>query len=89
MAGIKNRFIKNGSFFWGSLFLAWYSAALYSELLKKDYYKSSMVLSCDYLNTQILKNTIEKFNLLAEKGIPRVFRKFLIWIQPPQEYSEI
>ncbi|MEO5600405.1 MAG: hypothetical protein ABIR06_05700 [Cyclobacteriaceae bacterium] len=24
-----------------------------------------MVLSCDYLNTQILKNTIDKFNLLA------------------------
>jgi hypothetical protein len=42
---------------------------LYAELLKKDYYKSSMVLSCDYLNTEILKNTIAKFNLLAaEKG---------------------
>src|SRR5690606_31289512 len=43
--------------------------ALYSTLLKKDYYRSSMVLSCDYLNTQILQNTIDKFNLLAqEKG---------------------
>ena len=26
-----------------------------------------MVLSCDYLNTQMLKNTIDKFNLLASE----------------------
>jgi hypothetical protein len=40
---------------------------VYSELLKKKFYKSSMVLNCDYLNTQILKNTIEKLNLLCEE----------------------
>lgn len=69
MAGLRNQFFKNRVFFTGIIALGLILGTVYSELLKKDYYKSSMVLSCDYLNTQILKNTIEKFNLLAsEKG---------------------
>ena len=70
MAGLRNEFYDNRIFFIGIIFLGLILGGLYSEVLKKDYYKSSMVLSCDYLNTQILKNTIDKFNLLAgEKGI--------------------
>lgn len=69
IAGLRNVFHQNRVFFVGIIILGLILGTLYSELLKKEYYKSSMVLSCDYLNTQILKNTIDKFNLLArEKG---------------------
>jgi hypothetical protein len=65
IAGFRNLFYENRVFFIGIIVLGLILGALYSQLLKKDYYKSSMVLTCDYLNTQILKNTIQKFNLLA------------------------
>ncbi|HEX8041321.1 MAG TPA: hypothetical protein VF490_19375, partial [Chryseosolibacter sp.] len=67
IAGLRNTFYENRVFFLGIIVLGLVLGVLYSELLKKNYYKSSMVLSCDYLNTQILNNTIEKFNLLAEE----------------------
>ncbi len=77
MAGLRNEFHQNRVFFTGIIVLGLILGAIYSEVLKKDYYKSSMVLSCDYLNTQILKNTIDKFNLLAAekgtRGIQEVF----------------
>lgn len=69
IAGLRNLFYANRVFFIGVIVLGLILGFLYSELLKKDYYKSSMILSCDYLSTQILKNTVDKFNLLAaEKG---------------------
>lgn len=67
IAGLRNEFYRNRVFFLGIMVLGLILGGLYSELLKKDYYKSSMVLSCDYLNTQILSNTVEKFNLLAKE----------------------
>ncbi len=79
IAGLRNTFYNNRVFFLGVIILGLILGALYSELLKKDYYKSSMVLSCDYLNTQILKNTIDKFNLLAEeKGLEGLQRELNI-----------
>lgn len=65
IAGLRNQFYHNRVFFIGIMVLGLILGTLYSEVLKQDYYKSSMVFSCDYLNTQILGNTIEKFNLLA------------------------
>src|SRR5690606_9117770 len=67
IAGLRNQFVINRVFFTGIIVLGLVLGALYSTLLKKDYYRSSMVLSCDYLNTQILQNTIDKFNLLAQE----------------------
>ena len=67
IAGLRNTVYGNRVFFLGIIILGLVLGFLYSELLKKDYYKSSMVLSCDYLNTQILKSTVEKFNLLASE----------------------
>lgn len=67
IAGLRNTFFANRVFFLGIIILGLVLGFLYSELLKKDYYKSSMVLTCDYLNTQILQTTIEKFNLLASE----------------------
>lgn len=69
MATLRNQFFSNRLFFLGVIVFGLILGALYSALLKKAYYKSSMVLSCDYLSTQILSNTIQKFNLLAsERG---------------------
>ncbi len=65
IASIRNQFFQNRLFFLGIIILGLILGALYSELLKKKYYKSTMVLSCAYLNTQILKNTIAKLNLLC------------------------
>lgn len=65
IATLRNLFFQNRLFFLGVIILGLILGGLYSELLKKKYYKSTMVLSCDYLNTQILKNTIDKLNLLA------------------------
>jgi hypothetical protein len=67
IASLRRVFYSNRVFFVGIIVLGLILGALYSKLLKKDYFKSSMVLSCDYLNTQILQNTIEKFNLLAQE----------------------
>ena len=69
IAAIRQTFFANRLFFFGIIVFGLILGVVYSEFLKKDYYKSSMVLSCDYLNTQILRNTVDKFNLLAaEKG---------------------
>ena len=47
----------------------------YSSFLKKKFYESTMVLSCDYLSKRIVDNSIEKLNLLAgeesAKGLSR------------------
>jgi hypothetical protein len=67
LALLRNLFFKNRLFFAAIILIGMAFGAGYSELLKKQYYKSTMVLSCDYLNTQTLKNTIEKLNLLCSE----------------------
>jgi len=37
----------------------------YSNLLKKSFYESSMILSSEYLNKRLVDNAVEKLNLLA------------------------
>jgi hypothetical protein len=68
LASLRNLFFDNRLFFAGVILGGLVLGAVYSELLKKKYYKSTMVLSCDYLNTQILSNTVDKFNLLCQEG---------------------
>jgi hypothetical protein len=65
LAGLRNIFFNNRLFFAGIILVGLALGTAYSEILKKKFYKSTMVLSCDYLNTQILENTIEKLNLLC------------------------
>jgi uncharacterized protein involved in exopolysaccharide biosynthesis len=67
LASLRNLLFQNKLFFAGIIILGLILGAVYSELLKKKYYTSTMVLSCDYLNTQILENTIEKLNLLSSE----------------------
>lgn len=78
LATLRNLFFTNRVFFAGVILAGLVLGALYSELLKKKFYQSTMVLSCDYLNLQILTNTIEKLNLLCEEnereGLSEVLR---------------
>ena len=77
LAGLRNTFVTNRLFFLGIILLGLALAAVYSELLKRKVYKSSMVLSCDYLNTQILNNTMDKLNLLCEEHDPEGLAELL------------
>jgi hypothetical protein len=49
----------------------------YANLLSKNYYESTMILSSDYLNKRLVDNTIEKLNLLANEenksGLAKLF----------------
>jgi hypothetical protein len=78
LATLRNLFFVNRLFFAGVILIGLALGAIYSELLKKKFYKATMVLSCDYLNTQILQNTIEKLNLLssepAREGLAEVLK---------------
>lgn len=67
LASVRSTFFQNRLFFAGTIVIGLVLGTVYSELLKKKYYKSTMVLSCDYLNTQILANTVDKLNLLCEE----------------------
>jgi hypothetical protein len=77
MATLRNLFFQNLLFFSGIILVGMVLGGMYSELLKKKYYKSTMVLSCDYLNTQILQNTIDKFNQLAGESDNRGLQEML------------
>lgn len=50
--------------------------ALYSTFLKKDYYETRMVLSCDYFNKRLVDDMVDKLDKLAKErqktGIARV-----------------
>ena len=67
IASLRNIFFENKLFFGGIILFGLILGLLYSELLKKKFYKSTMVLSCDYLNTQTLTNTFDKLNLLCNE----------------------
>jgi hypothetical protein len=65
IASVRNLFFDNKVFFAGIIITGIVLGIIYSNLLKKEYYKSTMVISCDYLNSQIIQNAIDKLNLLA------------------------
>ena len=65
LAGIRSVFFENKKFFALVIIGGLMIGGLYAELFNKKYYKSSMILSCDYLNRRIVESTIEKLNLLC------------------------
>lgn len=67
LSTLRGVFFENKLFFTGVIVAGVALGITYSELLKKEFYKSTMVLSCDYLNSQILKSTIDKLNQLAQE----------------------
>jgi hypothetical protein len=65
IAGLRNLFFSNRVFFGIVLISGLVVGGSYYQFLSKKYYKSSMIISCDYLNNRILENAIEKLNLLC------------------------
>ena len=65
LAGLRQTFFDYKIFFAITILAGLSFGWFYSEGLSKKYYKSTMILSCDYLNRQIVENTIQKLNLLC------------------------
>ncbi len=67
IAGLRNIFFKNRVFFLVIILSGLVIGASYYQFLSKKFYKSSMIISCDYLNSRTMQNAIEKLNLLCEE----------------------
>lgn len=69
IASLRNLFFTNKLFFFILILIGLALGTFYSLLLKKEFYKTTMILSCDYLNTQIVESNMAKLNQLsAEPG---------------------
>ena len=67
IAGLRQTFFDHKIFFALTIIVGLTLGGIYSQVLSKKYYKSTMILSCDYLNRQIVENTIAKLNLLCNE----------------------
>jgi hypothetical protein len=65
MAGFRSLFFNNLLFFSIIISIGLLIGVVYSTTLQKTYYRSTMIINCAYLNAEILKNTIEKLNVLS------------------------
>ncbi|HNP77294.1 MAG TPA: hypothetical protein PKM91_08655 [Cyclobacteriaceae bacterium] len=65
LAILRSVFFSNKVFFGIIVTTGVLLGITYSEALTRKYYKSTMILSCDYLNREIISNSIDKLNLLA------------------------
>lgn len=76
IAVLRRQFLTNFIFFIVIIGLGVSSALAYSTFMSKRYYTSSMIIRCSYINMAIMKNTIDKLNLLCEekdrKGLSEV-----------------
>jgi hypothetical protein len=66
LSSLRNLFVSNLIFFMVTIVIGIALGTVYIKLIRKKEYRSSMVLSCSYLNNHIVNNTIEKLNLLCE-----------------------
>lgn len=68
--------LENRFSFLGIIVTSILIGTLYSVFLKKDYYETRMVLSCDYFNKRLVDDMVEKLNKLAweheKKGLAKV-----------------
>jgi hypothetical protein len=65
IAGLRNLFFTNRIFFLIVIFSGLVIGGSYFQFLSKKFFKSSMIISCDYLNNRIMQNSIGKLNLLC------------------------
>lgn len=65
IAGLRNIFFTNKVFFLIVMISGLVLGGSYFQFLSKKFFKSSMIVSCDYLNNRIMKNSIDKLNLLC------------------------
>lgn len=67
LADLRYTFFNNRLFFGITITVGLLLGLLYSEFLSKKFYKSSMILSCEYLTIKVVNSSIEKLNQLAKE----------------------
>jgi hypothetical protein len=67
IAGIRNLFLTNLTYFVVFMLAGLTLGGSYWGYVYKRFYKSTMIISCDYLNKRIMDNSIEKLNLLCRE----------------------
>lgn len=67
IATLRRIALNNKVLFLSLLILSQLVAVVYTKLVRKDYYTSTMILSSQHLNRQTAANTIEKLNLLCDE----------------------
>src|SRR4051794_295987 len=65
IATLRHMFVSNRLYFAIIIIFGLSLGVVYHQLVKKESFRSTMVLGCEYLNTRILKNTIDKLNILC------------------------
>lgn len=65
LASLRSLFFENKVFFAFMIVSGIAVSVIFSEFLQKKHYASSMIVSCDYLNSRILTNSMDKLNLLC------------------------
>lgn len=65
IAAIRNVFFNNRLFFAIVILAGLSIGGAYYQFLSRKFFKSSMIISCDYLNNRIMQNSVEKLNLLC------------------------
>jgi hypothetical protein len=65
LASLRRIALNNKILFVSIVLIGQIIAAGYSEILKKKFYKTTMILNSEYLNRRIVENTIDKLALLC------------------------
>jgi hypothetical protein len=65
MARFRNTFLAYRKFFFFLIGLSLVGGGIYSTLVRKKHYESSMIVSSEYMNLQVLQSTFSKLNLLS------------------------
>jgi hypothetical protein len=64
---LRSTFVKNRILFFSLMAICLVLGVLYYKLLKKPYYKATLVMSCEYLDYQVLENIVDRLELLCNE----------------------
>lgn len=67
IAKLRSSFFTYRKFFFFLIMVGLVGGGLYSTLVRKKHYTSSMIISSEYMNIQVLQSTFTKLNLLCKE----------------------
>lgn len=67
IARLRNSFLAYRKFFFLLIAVSLVGGGIYSSLVRKKHYSSSMIISSEYMNLQVLQSTVSKLNLLCKE----------------------
>lgn len=77
LASLRKVVIVNRVLFVSTTLFALVGSVIFTQFLRKDHYKSSMILSSVYLNYSLIENSIDKLNAMCEEKNRTVLAKTL------------